>query len=199
MARPRQFDEQAALMAAQDLFWAKGYQATSTRELTQTMGLTQPSLYNAFGDKRSLFLLALDDYLNRTMRERIRRHEGALPPGRALVAYIAESIALSLADPRHRGCMLINVALEASEDDPEFKSLIATELDQLRAFFERCIQAGIASGEVVTALAPEDASAQLLATHCGMRVLARVMPDPALLRATMKPALAMLGLALPDS
>ena len=186
-------------MAAQELFWAKGYQATSTRELTQTMGLTQPSLYNAFGDKRSLFLLTLDDYLNRTMRERIRRHEGALPPGEALVAYIGESIALSLADPQHRGCMLINVALEASEDDPEFKALIATELDQLRAFFERCIRAGIASGEVVTTLAPEDASAQLLASHCGMRVLARVMPDPVLLRATMKPALAMLGLVLPDS
>jgi len=199
MARPRQFDEQAALMAAQQLFWAKGYQATSTRELTQTMGLTQPSLYNAFGDKRSLFLRSLDDYLDRTMRARIQRHESSLPPGRALVAYIAESISLSLADPQHRGCMLINVALEASEDDPEFKALIATELGHLRAFFERCIRAGIASGEVVTELAPEEASAQLLASHCGMRVLARVMPDGVLLRATLSPALAMLGLTLPDS
>jgi AcrR family transcriptional regulator len=64
MARPRQFDAQTALSAAQDAFWAKGYNATSTRELTQAMGLTQPSLYNAFGDKRTLFLQALEDYLN---------------------------------------------------------------------------------------------------------------------------------------
>ncbi|WP_423200132.1 MULTISPECIES: TetR/AcrR family transcriptional regulator [unclassified Cupriavidus] len=197
MARPRQFDEHAALTAARDLFWAKGYQATSTRELTQTMGLTQPSLYNAFGDKRSLFLRTLDDYLDSSMRERIRRHEATESPGRAIAGYVAETIDRSMADPEHRGCMLINAALEATSDDPEFQQLIAAELDQLRAFFERCIRAGLASGEVVTTSSPEDAATSLLATQIGVRVLARVKPERAVLEAVARPALAMLGLTLP--
>lgn len=197
MARPRQFDEQTALNAAQQLFWAKGYQATSTRELTQSMGLTQPSLYNAFGDKRSLFLLTLEDYLNRTSRERMQRHEATHSPGKAIAAYFAETIDLCVADPQHRGCMLINTALEASEDDPEFKQLVATELDRLRAFYERCIRAGQASGDVVSTVSAEDESAHLLALHIGLRVMSRVAHDRALLEAAVRPALAKLGLTLP--
>ena len=54
MARPRTFDEAKILTAAVDAFWVRGYEGTSTRDLVQCTGLNQPSLYNAFGDKRSL-------------------------------------------------------------------------------------------------------------------------------------------------
>ena len=56
MARPREFDEQAVLNAAMNLFWELGYQVTSMRDLAVETGLTSPSLYNAFGDKRALYL-----------------------------------------------------------------------------------------------------------------------------------------------
>ena len=59
MARPREFDESAALDAAVDCFWREGYEATSVRDLAARMGITGTSLYNAFGDKRSLFRQAL--------------------------------------------------------------------------------------------------------------------------------------------
>ena len=62
MARPREFNEDAALDAAMHCFWAKGYQATSVRDLEAETGLTTPSLYNAFGDKRALFRRALERY-----------------------------------------------------------------------------------------------------------------------------------------
>ena len=62
MARPREFDERAVLDAAVQCFWARGYEATSVRDLAQGMGLTSASLYNAFGDKRSLYRRALDHY-----------------------------------------------------------------------------------------------------------------------------------------
>ena len=54
MARPREFSETAALQAAIDCFWQYGYEATSMRDLAASMGLTAPSLYNAFGDKQTL-------------------------------------------------------------------------------------------------------------------------------------------------
>ncbi len=194
MARPRQFDAQTALAAAQETFWAKGYQATSTRELTQAMGLTQPSLYNAFGDKRQLFMQALEDYLERTLRERIARIESGYPPAQALVRFFAESVERGVTELPHRGCMLINTALEASQDDPELKAAVARELSLLREFFERLVRAAQAEGTVASTHDPEDAAAMLLSVQVGMRVLSRVMPDCALLEATVRPALAMLGL-----
>lgn len=194
MARPRQFDVQTALAAAQDAFWAKGYKGTSTRDLTQAMGLTQPSLYNAFGDKRSLFLQALDYYLNHSLRERITRLEGTVPPAQALARFFAESIERGISDPQHRGCMLVNAALDASADDPELTEIVDKELTVLGQFFERTVRAGQADGSMNPTLAARDVSATLLSVQIGLRVMSRVMPDRALLEASVRPALALLGL-----
>ena len=64
-------------------FWAAGYAATSVRDLGDAMGLGQASVYNAFGDKRTLFTQCLDRYLDANMRARIARLEKALPPHQA--------------------------------------------------------------------------------------------------------------------
>ncbi|MFS8974603.1 TetR/AcrR family transcriptional regulator [Cupriavidus necator] len=194
MARPRKFNEQAALTAALDAFWARGYEATSTRDLTSAMGMTQPSLYNAFGDKRSLFLLALDGYLDGTVRERIARLEAALPPAAVITAYFAESIERSLADPLHRGCLLVNTALEVTPDSPDLQQKVADAFMEIRDFFRRQFAAAQQAGEVDAGLLAEDASAQLLAVLLGMRVLARAAPQRELLEGAVRPTLALLGL-----
>ena len=62
MARPRNFDEEQVLDAAVTCFWERGYEVTSVRDLSVSMGISAPSLYNAFGDKRTLFARALDHY-----------------------------------------------------------------------------------------------------------------------------------------
>src|SRR6202795_5027981 len=62
MGRPREFDADAALEKAMRLFWAKGYEGTSVADLTETLGISRPSLYAAFGDKQSLFRAALERY-----------------------------------------------------------------------------------------------------------------------------------------
>jgi TetR/AcrR family transcriptional repressor of nem operon len=73
MARPREFDEITAVEAATSCFWRDGYEATSVRDLVARMGITGASLYNAFGDKRSLFRHVLQHYAERSTRERIAR------------------------------------------------------------------------------------------------------------------------------
>ena len=62
MGRPREFDTDAALEKAMRLFWAKGYEGTSLADLTETLGISKPSLYAAFGDKQSLFDAVLKRY-----------------------------------------------------------------------------------------------------------------------------------------
>ena len=63
MARPREFDEETVLEAATQRFWNNGYEATSMRDLADHTGMTTPSLYNAFGDKRAIYRLVLDRYV----------------------------------------------------------------------------------------------------------------------------------------
>ena len=60
--RPREFDRDEVLERAINLFWSRGYEATSVSDLTEAMGITPPSLYSAFGDKKRLFLEAVDRY-----------------------------------------------------------------------------------------------------------------------------------------
>ena len=104
MARPREFDEAAAVDAAINRFWHRGYEATSVRDLAACMGISSPSLYNSFGNKRKLFALALERYLDASTRARIRRLEETLPPKQAVRRFIEEIIERSLNDRGRRGC-----------------------------------------------------------------------------------------------
>src|ERR1700742_4512892 len=110
MARPREFDETAVLDKAMQFFWERGYEATSVRDLAGTMGITGASLYNSFGDKRSLDRQALDFSVENSFADRVRRSDG-LPPRRAIGAFLEEIIERSC-DARRRGPMLVNSAHE---------------------------------------------------------------------------------------
>ncbi|REE22878.1 TetR family transcriptional regulator [Paraburkholderia sp. BL27I4N3] len=200
MARPRQFDEQEVLEAASAAFWTKGYDATSTRDLVKSTGLTQPSLYNAFGDKRTLYLRALEHYLEHTLRERIRRLVQTVSPALGITMFFHEILERSLADPAQRGCMLVNSALETTSEDEAFRAIVATEFSEMRAFFYRRMIAASESGEITTAVSADDAATHLLATLIGVRVLARVNPQQTLLVGAIAPVLLLLGLpALPPT
>jgi TetR/AcrR family transcriptional regulator, transcriptional repressor for nem operon len=194
MARPREFDEQEVLEAASDAFWAQGYEGTSTRDLVKATGLTQPSLYNAFGDKRGLYRRALEHYLEHTLRERIVRLETSLPPGRAVSAFFGEIVERSVGDPQKRGCMLVNSALEATPEDEDLREAVIEELAEVRDFFHRCLSAGQRGGEIPGVVPAQDAARHLVAVMIGMRVLARVNPERAWLAGAISPALSLLGL-----
>ena len=125
MARPREFNEDVALDAAMQCFWAKGYQATSVRDLEAETGLTTPSLYNAFGDKRALFRRALQRYAENSARVRIARLEANLPPKEAIREFIREIVEHSLNDKERRGCLIVNSALEIAPHDPDIGAEIA--------------------------------------------------------------------------
>ncbi len=199
MARPRQLDAAAALAAAQNTFLDKGYQATSTRELTQAMGLTQLSLYNAFGDKRSLFLLALDDYLNKSLRARIARAEAKPSAGGGHFGVLRrEWWSSALADPQHRGCMLINASAGCLVRRPRAARGGSRGTGRIYARSSNVPCAPRRPpGTLDAGFVPEDVAANLLAVQVGLRVLSRVMPERPLLEAMVRQALSMLNSAGP--
>ena len=125
MGRPREFDTDAALEKAMRLFWAKGYEGTSVADLTETLGISKPSLYAAFGDKQSLFRAALERY-------------AAGPAGYVAAALgkptareVAEQLLKGAADlqasPRNPcGCLTVNGAIACgNEAEPVRQALNA--------------------------------------------------------------------------
>lgn len=191
MARPREFDEAAVLDAAVQCFWSRGYEATSVRDLIEHTGITGASLYNAFGDKRTLYQAALDRYVSASISDRIGRCE-ALAPYEAIAAFFADIIRRSLEDRDRKGCMLVNAALEAAPHDAALHRSVGAVLQRIEDFFRRCVTAGQTDGSIATAMSADDLARHLLGVLMGVRVLARVRPERALLEGAVAPALAML-------
>ena len=191
MARPREFDEAAALDAATECFWRNGYEASSVRDLAAAMGITGASLYNAFGDKRSLFRNVLQRYVEQSTRERIIRFETMLPPKEAVLAFIGEIIERSVNGDR-RGCLLVNTALDTAPHDPELAAEVAARLCEIEAFFCRNIAAAQRDGAVPRERDAASLARLLLGVTLGLRVLARANPQRELLEGVAQPALALL-------
>jgi TetR/AcrR family transcriptional regulator, transcriptional repressor for nem operon len=191
MARPREFDEALVLDAAIHCFWRYGFEATSVTRLTDRTGLTAASLYNAFGDKRGLFKRALERYVDLHVGERIERCR-LLPPREAVGAFFAEILNRSLTDRERKGCMLVNTALELAPHDAEFRAIAAGMLRRIEAFFLECIRNGQADGTIACSATPGGLAPHLLSVLMGVRVLARVRPETALLEGIVSQALALL-------
>jgi TetR/AcrR family transcriptional repressor of nem operon len=192
MARPREFDEITALEAAMNCFWAQGFEQTSVRDLADQMGITGASLYNAFGDKRSLYRQAFTHYLTQSVRDRVARLK-RLPPAAAIRAFFAEIIERSIDDKQHRGCMLVNAALELAPYDSEFQKLVVDEMMFIEAFFRRCVAAGQKDGSIIGTPPPDEVAKLLLSVLLGIRVLARSRPQREVLEGAANAALALLG------
>jgi TetR/AcrR family transcriptional regulator, transcriptional repressor for nem operon len=191
MARPRGFDEQEVLEAASATFWLKGYEATSTRDLVKSTGLTQPSLYNAFGDKRALFRTALDRYVELSIAARIRRCR-KLEPRDAIGAFFDDILTRSLNDRSRKGCLLVNSALEVAPHDAEFQQIIASVIRRIERFFLECLESGQAQGTITRSRSAQELSHHLVGVLMGVRVLARVKAERKLLEGVVRPALGIL-------
>ncbi len=194
MARPREFDEAVALDAATQCFWAGGYAATSVRDLGDAMGMCQASVYNAFGGKRTLYAQCLERYLDTNMRSRIARVENTLPPRQAIETFLHEIVERSM--ETRLGCLLANAALEVAPHDAGIAGVVAQRLDELEAFFRRCLIAGQRDGSITSDGDPTDGARLLLTTVMGLRVLARGYPQRAVLEGAVRQALRILGVPL---
>jgi TetR/AcrR family transcriptional repressor of nem operon len=194
MARPREFNEADAVQSAMNCFWQRGYEATSMRDLGASMGMSAPSLYNAFGDKQRLFARALERYLDCNARDLVHRLESSLPPKEAIQQFFAEIIDHSINDRERKGCFLVNSALEVAPHQRELGAMIAKQFGEIEAFFKRCILAAQADGTTPRGLDASDTARLLLGVLLGVRVLARSAPNRSLFEGVVRPALALLDL-----
>ncbi len=134
--RPRAYDPERALAQATAAFWDAGYSATSLDDLSAATGMNRPSLYGAFGDKRELYLKAIEGYRERAraaMREALP-YDGSLRE--ALSALYDRAISLYLSGEHGaRGCLLVSTAATESVMDPEIRRAARTALEEIDEAF----------------------------------------------------------------
>ncbi len=199
MARPRAFDNDVALDAAVACFWRRGLDATSVRELADQMGLNAPSLYNAFGDKRALFVIALERYAETTMRARLAALADSPSPTAALRTFFRTTIDRSLADTERRGCFIINSALDVAPHDADIGQAVAGYLGEIEAFLRGRVTAARRMGEIPDSVEPRDMGRLLLGLLVAIRVLARTGATRTQLESMTRPALALLDAGQPQT
>lgn len=121
--RPRNFDEATALQSAKELFWTQGFEATSMQNLVDSMNIGRQSLYNTFGDKRTLFLRTLDLY-NEELQEAALKPLLSPTAAMAEVAEFLRSVASSFSGQEvRRSCFLMNSILELAATDEDVRKV----------------------------------------------------------------------------
>ena len=191
MARPREFDEDEVVARAQDQFWTAGYTATSITDLVAATGVSRGSLYGAFGDKRRLFLRALDSYCAGTIAAVHADLDGA--PGTAAqrlathMQHVADSCGAST-----RGCFLAKSTAELAAADPD----VAVRAERMYGTYEQilvsCLQQAQQHGDLDAQHDPRTAAALLLITIRGMDALGRTGRGADFMRKVARHSLAFL-------
>jgi AcrR family transcriptional regulator len=158
--RPRSFDRETALEKAMRVFWENGYEGTSVSELTREMGIGAPSLYAAFGDKRSLFEEAVRVY-GTTHGSGPARALIEEPTARGAVARLLREAADEFTDPGHpHGCLVIHAATNCTT--PEVEQAMREQRGASLAAIESRLRQGVSAGEL-----PERTDTAALARFVG--------------------------------
>jgi AcrR family transcriptional regulator len=170
--RPLSFDRERALEQAMLLFWQHGYEATSLNELTAAMGITSPSIYTAFGDKKRLFLEAVGLYLSGPVTSETIIADANSAREAASNLLTASAIGFTGADTPP-GCLLASSAISCSAAAIDVQRELAAIRLSIETRLRNRIVTGIEAGELPAATDAEALSAHVMAVIQGMSTLAR--------------------------
>ena len=191
MARTKEFDPDVALDLALDLFWRRGYEGTSLRDLLDGMDISRQSLYDTFGDKRSLFLKVLARYEKLAMEGLIQHLEGK---GTLLaVRGFCEYFMAEIVHNRERGsCLMASTAIEVGPADPEIQAVVKAYFGRVESALHGALASAMEAGQL-----PADRDLRALARHLvnaihGLGIMGRAGASRPVLRQMLSVALSVL-------
>ncbi len=186
----RQFDETQVLDSAMQVFWAKGFEATTVSDLVAATGLQRGSLYAAFKDKLGIFRASLSFYdqthCKGFLGEVARQHNGA-------DAILTTFSLASQTSDMPAGCLIVNTALELSPHEPGVAEFVKQSLEDVEAFFASKVEEAQTLGEVCVELDAQQAAKSLLGLLMGLRVVTRAGCDQSITDAIISQAKAVLS------
>jgi TetR/AcrR family transcriptional repressor of nem operon len=171
MPRHKSFDPNSALRMARDVFWEEGYDAASISMLERRMGINRVSIYDTFGDKKSLYLRCLTSYSEDAETGALNR---LLDPGglRGIQAFLAAMVDAPVST-RRRGCLMVNSQVELSGRDRQIDALVAGHFRLVDSYLRIAVDRGKANGEIRQSVATRDTARVLLALAHGVLSLSK--------------------------
>lgn len=153
MARSVEFNEKEAIEKAMDVFWKKGYNGASMRELTDAMGINSSSLYNTIGDKHELFVRSIKNYTESRMAEAIKSVEGNKSPLKTIIAFINASVNTIIYGKN--SCLAIKTTFEIANNDQSIQTILKADSDFTNSLILSLIKKAIVKGEISQNIDPE--------------------------------------------
>ena len=170
MARPREFDIEEVLTKVMNSFWLHGYVATSMSDLEEATGIAKGSLYKGYGDKKSLFTLALDSYLSQA-NAGLKEAAASSNTGRqALEKLFSGVILMSTGAGVRRGCFSVNTSIELAPHDADVRSRLRKNTRQKEKTIAAILRQGIADGSLRKDLQPEVTASFVTTVLNGLQV-----------------------------
>lgn len=174
MGRPAKLQLDEVLNRATHLFWARGSDAVSTRDLEKALELRAPAIYRRFRSKDELFAQCVNHYVDIVIKGRIRLvFEGADDPMRALHRFFMSTLEPHGREPRLRGCLLANTATHADAQIPDVHAAIVRGWRLIDSAFQQQIERAQRTGALDADLDPEAVSQALLMSLQGLLTLVR--------------------------
>ncbi|MFE0175450.1 TetR/AcrR family transcriptional regulator [Streptomyces sp. NPDC059002] len=193
MARTKEFDPDAALQSALELFWRRGYEATSMADLVEELGIGRASIYATFGNKHDLYLKALERYGENQkpiLLAELSAAGPALPAVRAVVRRFGTEA--SVGEARLTGCFITNTAAELAPHDEAAARTVEQSWERIETLLHSALVRAQAQGELPADRDPLTLARMLLVLMQGLRVVGKASKDPARVRDAAEQALALL-------
>ncbi len=193
MGRTKEFDPDAALQSALELFWRCGYEATSMADLVEHLGIGRASIYATFGSKHELYLKAMDRYAETrdpALLVELSQPGPALPAVRAMVRRFAAEAASP--EDRLNGCFITNTAAELAPHDPAAARRVEISWEHVETPLHAALVRAQTQGELSEDRDPRALARMLFVLLQGVRVVGKASNDPARVRDAAEQALALL-------
>lgn len=167
--RPKSYDPHVALTRATDIFWAKGYSATSVRDLLRATKLVPKSLYGEFGDKEALFIAAVGLYIeqHKLRYDQLRTEPLGLHRIRSYYEGFGDA-------PDRRGCLLVNSLGERGSVPQKAAERISDFFNWLEALYRHNLEAAAAQGALCHDANTESLAAALVVFDQGLAIASRI-------------------------
>ena len=192
MARPRAFDEAVALDKAVEMFWVKGYEATSMQDLVDAMGIQRGSLYATFGGKQKLFLMALQRYGQVVVSKLLEILESK-PSGReSIICFFDQLVEHLMTAGPLRSCLVTNSAIERGLTDDATKKQVCGLLESIEKGFYQALLKAQKSNEISTEIDLKATAYYLTSSMQGLLVMGKVCSERPVLESINKVTLSVL-------
>ncbi len=177
MPRIKQFDKEAVLEKAKQLFWKQGYHATSIQNLVDHLGINRASLYNTFGGKNQLYEMAFQSYREENikyLKDRLAQFE-KIKDG--LRQFFRARIKENINDPDKKGCFVINCTTEYLPHHKEILSELVTNKKEFQNIMEETLERGKDRGEFNANMDAKEVAQYLFTFFSGLQIAGKVKPD----------------------